>query len=229
MKEKPSKSCKRTGIGRGQHLEVQGAGLERFTLVEASCQVPATSWLLTINLASPTSTSPSTSRPRLEVGSSSQPWTACPTSRSRWSSGRTTPESRLMTPPSVRWLTTTLPSPSSRSLNRAELTTIVFFSLVLGLSSTWENVVWRKLISSWWPNCSLARRRAKSKKRTAPPLLVLRSTSTALRRRLRLSCAGSLSDCRNVKRVFLVALHALCTYKKIGEFHARRDWAGQAP
>ena len=216
MKEKPSKSCKRTGIGRGQHLEVQGAGLERFTLVEASCQLPATSWLLTINLASPTSTSPSTSRPRLEVGSSSQPWTACPTSRSRWPSGRTTPESRLMTPPSVRWLTTTLPSPSSRSLNRAELTTIVFFSLVLvRLSSTCENVVWRKPRSSWWPTCSLARRRAKSKKRTAPPLCALRSTSTALRRRLRLSCAVSLSDCQNVKRVFLVALHAFCTYKKI--------------
>ena len=49
------------------------------------------------------------------------------------------------------------------------------------------------------------RRRAKSKKRTAPPLLALRSTSTALRRRLRLSCAVTLSD-QIVKKSGFVAL-----------------------
>ena len=144
-----------------------GIGLEDlFTLV---CHLPITSWLLTISFASPTNTSPSTSKPRLEEGSSSQPWTAWPTSSSRWPSGRTIPESRVMTPPpSVRCPTTTLPLPRSLSLKRAELTMMVFPPP-------------RKSRSE------LVRRSARSKKRTAPPWLALRSFSLGLRRRRRLS------------------------------------------
>ena len=170
MKENPSSCCSRTGIGRGQHRDVHGAGVDRFTL---GCHLPLTSWLLTINLASPTNTSPSTSRPRLEEDSSSHPWTAWPTSSSRWPSGGTIPESRVMTPPSVRWPTTTLPWPRSLSLRRAELTMTVFPPSSDGP---------RKSRPESTP------RPARSKKRTAPPLLALRSFSLGLRRLRLLSC-----------------------------------------
>ena len=171
MKEKPSSSCSRTGIGRGQQRDVQGTGVDRFIL---GCQLPLTSWLLTISFASPTNTSPSTSRPRLEEGSRSQPCTAWPTSSSKWPSDPTIPESRTMTPPSVRCPTATLPFPRSLSLRRAELTTMVFCA---GLMP-------RKLRAAW---SVLTGKSAKSKKRTAPPLLALRSCSLGLRRLRRLS------------------------------------------